>query len=827
MTNKLMTSRRGFLAGATVGAAAAFVPKGFAWSAKDHYHTGQVQDSHFAKRTLLGYSSELTVRPGQTLDFFVSDFSGEGFQADLVKVINGDAVTRYRDLFEVIPIASAFEGHYPGQKQLLDLGSYIEVENPTLPTKSFTVGAYIYPTFNPETYEAPDLDNIDPLHPPSLNIGQRVKRQTIISRRDEITKTGWALQLNEQNHLVLVSGQDEFTLDLALNTFDWSYVALSYDLPTQRFTLLVKETPFSAADQFTARAKTKTGKAKVHHHGSLRIGASRGQEGNKRRQPADVFNGRVQDVKFVDQALDADGLNELMAEHSKIQANAFFDFSKAQGDKVRDTVEPNNLGIIYNLPELAIRGRFAKGAIQFSQAPKEFNAIKFNVDDLYDAEWQPSFSFTIPKNLTSGVYAARLVQGPFTEYITFFVAAEKNKPQAKLAVWLSDYNYMAYSNITLGVTAAKNYPGHNFNNSDLDFLKAHPEFGTGGVYNQHADGLYFNYGSRKRPDIHMKPGGFAYNFVQDTHIIAMLEHFNTPYDIISDELVDNEPEILQQYQAIISASHPEYVTTEMFDAIEHYQQTGGRFLYIGGNGWFWSVGTHPSLKGVMESRNFSPTAERYLTDGRRGGLMMEAGRNTGVTFGNEMAGMIFNGSSSMKKMPDAANPRASWIFSGCKEGINFGAYGIDRARGGCAGFEIDKYNPGNGAPRHALHLADSNPLIKTVEHVKLSVMPASVTYEQDQCEISQWAKASMVFFETANGGAMFSTGSITWISSAPENHWQNDVCRITMNVINRFLDPTPFADIADYEKKIVNRVQENPKYSPQYDPRTVSRHQFA
>ena len=52
--------------------------------------------------------------------------------------------------------------------------------------------------------------------------------------------------------------------------------------------------------------------------------------------------------------------------------------------------------------------------------------------------------------------------------------------------------------------------------------------------------------------------------------------------------------------------------------------------------------------------------------------------------------------------------------------------------------------------------------------------------------------ADMTFFETANGGAVFSTGSITWAASLPHNGFDNNVSRITANVLRRFVDPTPF-----------------------------------
>jgi N,N-dimethylformamidase len=46
------------------------------------------------------------------------------------------------------------------------------------------------------------------------------------------------------------------------------------------------------------------------------------------------------------------------------------------------------------------------------------------------------------------------------------------------------------------------------------------------------------------------------------------------------------------------------VTTGMLNSIGDFTADGGRFMYIGGNGYFWSVGQHSELPGVMESRNF-------------------------------------------------------------------------------------------------------------------------------------------------------------------------------------------------------------------------------
>jgi N,N-dimethylformamidase len=51
----------------------------------------------------------------------------------------------------------------------------------------------------------------------------------------------------------------------------------------------------------------------------------------------------------------------------------------------------------------------------------------------------------------------------------------------------------------------------------------------------------------------------------------------------------------------------------------------------------------------------------------------------------------------------------------------------------------------------------------------------------------------MVFFETPNGGAVFSTGSIAYAGSLSANGYDNNIARLTTNVLRRFADPAPFA----------------------------------
>ena len=53
-------------------------------------------------------------------------------------------------------------------------------------------------------------------------------------------------------------------------------------------------------------------------------------------------------------------------------------------------------------------------------------------------------------------------------------------------------------------------------------------------------------------------------------------------------------------------------------------------------------------------------------------------------------------------------------------------------------------------------------------------------------------RADMTFFETPAGGAVFSTGSISYAGALSTNGYNNDIARLTRNVLERFVDPAPF-----------------------------------
>lgn len=50
-------------------------------------------------------------------------------------------------------------------------------------------------------------------------------------------------------------------------------------------------------------------------------------------------------------------------------------------------------------------------------------------------------------------------------------------------------------------------------------------------------------------------------------------------------------------------------------------------------------------------------------------------------------------------------------------------------------------------------------------------------------------RSDMVIFETAGGGRVFSVGSINWIWTMAWNNYENNVARVTANVLREFMRP--------------------------------------
>ena len=246
---------------------------------------------------------------------------------------------------------------------------------------------------------------------------------------------------------------------------------------------------------------------------------------------------------------------------------------------------------------------------------------------------------------------------------------------------------------------------------------------------------------------------------------------------------------MKPYNCVISGTHPEYTSEKMLDAFEDYVAEGGRFIYMGGNGFYWVVGHYENEPWCLEVRKLdagmrawaAKPGEYYMqTTGERGGLWRMRGRAPQKFSGVGFIAEGFDTAETYRKMPDAWHRTVSWITEGV-EGEIFGDHGL--AYGGAAGIELDRYDLSLGTPPHTKIVASSgghsdNYVLVTEELLyAYAGLVGSLDYR---------IRADMTYFTAPNEGAVFCTGSIGYGQSLPCNNFQNNTSTILKNVVNAF-----------------------------------------
>ncbi|MGH7188447.1 MAG: N,N-dimethylformamidase beta subunit family domain-containing protein, partial [Acetobacteraceae bacterium] len=481
-------------------------------------------------------------------------------------------------------------------------------------------------------------------------------------------------------------------------------------------------------------------------------------------------------------------------------------------------------GELVNLPARGMKGWNWTGEEHaWSRRPQEYGAIHFHHDDLYDAGWETSVALVVPLELPSGPYALHASSGESDEqatrecYLAFFVRPPRARSlrhgRPEIVFLAPTASYMAYANHAEHITArgAELQMGRllQFGHADL-YMYEHPEL-AGSLYDSHADGSGVCYSSRLRPILNFMPryhswlgghGSALYQYNADTHLFAWLEHHGIGYDVITDEDLHEEGvDLLGGYRVIMTGTHPEYYSTPMWDAMKAWLDRGGRLMYLGGNGWYWRIAFHPSLPGVIEVRRAEdgirtwaaePGEYHHSFNDEYGGLWRRNGRPPNLIGGIGFIAQGFDVSSYYRRAPDADDPRVAFLFHDVPD-EKIGDFGL--IGGGAAGLELDCLSAVLGSPPNALRLASSeahSPLMMLVNE-EFGVVPPNLGGDTNDR-----VHADLVFAETPAGGALFATGSIAWCGSLSHNAYDNNVSRLTLNALRRFLDPTPFPRAAHW-----------------------------
>jgi N,N-dimethylformamidase len=484
----------------------------------------------------------------------------------------------------------------------------------------------------------------------------------------------------------------------------------------------------------------------------------------------------------------------------------WWDFSSdMSGLKVTDRGQRGFTATLHNLPTRGVRGsRWDGTAMAWRQAPRHYAALHCHADDLYDCGWDTDFIVPIPDDMPSAVYGVRLrgmgAEAGAEDIVPFYVLPPRGKTTAPVAFLAPTFTYQIYGNHDRGnVDEAYRARRAAWPGAAAWNPQEAPQFGVS-TYNRHPDGSGVCYASARRPLLTMRPGFLTFvdrkgsglrHFPADSHITDWLEARGFDYDVITDHDLDAEGVgLLRNYRAVLTGSHPEYHTARTLDALQAYVTEGGRLCYLGGNGFYWRIATGESVPDVLEVRRAEggirawaaePGEYYHALDGEYGGLWRRNGRPPQMLAGVGFSAQgLFEG-SYYRRMPGAADPRAAWIFDGIPDEVlgNFGLSG-----GGAAGFELDRADPALGTPPHALILARSEghqAHFMTVPEELLSHL-ATLNGEKPAALI----RAEIVYFETARGGAVFSTGSITFCGSLSHNRYDNNISRMLENVLLRF-----------------------------------------
>jgi len=463
------------------------------------------------------------------------------------------------------------------------------------------------------------------------------------------------------------------------------------------------------------------------------------------------------------------------------------------GRRIIDVSGNNRHGYVHQLPARGVTGPDWDDTCQsWKSNPNHYNAIHFHSDDLYDAAWDTTASLRLAEDLPSGIYALRLRSQHGEDRVPFFVRPAAGYPTAKTALLMSSCTYMAYANHRMLFEGADFVGARSRLSPEHDYVRQHPEIGAS-LYEKHADGSGVMYSSRNRPILQLRPGADRWNFTPDTDLNAFLDHLDIGHDVIADEDLHFEGlEALAPYRVIVTGTHPEYWSTAMLNALEDWQRQGGRLLYLGGNGFYWRVAFSDAWPGAIELRRAEDGVRNWQTEpgesyhsftGEYGGLWRRQGRAPNELVGIGFAAQGFKQATHYRRNDASWNSRAAWIF----EGVEATLIGTSGLGGGAAGQEIDRYDTTLGSPEHTLVLASAtefgDDMIRTKEEFEAAVNAPTP---------DPLVRADMVFYETQGGGAVFSVGSISWFGALAVNNYDNDVARITSNVLQRFIEKSHF-----------------------------------
>lgn len=764
---------------------------------------------------LTGYADKFGVHPGDKIRFYVNCDGPSEYQAEVVQMINGDTNPRGPGYIDK-PIAADINGSYKGRKQVIHSGSYGFVEDAKpLNVESFTIQCWAWPTA-PKT------------HPRYWKHGA----QGLVTKWSK--DRGYGLFINEEGCLELRINGYRITNDVPMRDHAWHFCAATFDATLGKVTLYHEPQIVYALDPVIEPVETTLDVKIENTPVPLAIGAyvdslAPSDSFAESSLPRGViftgkYNGKIDSPRLCKVALSRQDIETM-----KLGAQPGLTERRNSGPSGRlsevivaawnfsvgiDTLVGKDEGpyrfdaTIVNCPNRGMTGHNWSGHnFDWKQSPAEYGAISFHDDDVDDARWAVDFEWTVPETgIKSRFYAVKLTTAEGDEdFIPFWVVPRIGQETAKIAVMVPTISYMAYANEHLACNAGGAelfiYRVPIMQQQNM-FLSEHREYG-GSIYDTHTDGTGISISSRLRPILSIRPkydhflAQAPWQYPADLHLIYWLETMGYEYDVFTDEDITYEGLArIENYNVIITGSHPEHNSGTQLDALHNYTQRGGRIMYMGADAWYWIHSYHPGYEGkgrgvVTEMRRCESGIRTWRADpgeyyhqgtGELGGMWRYRGRYLHSVAGVGMSSEGFDVSSYFSRTPNSLDPRVAWAFEGIGYDEKLGNFGL--VGGGAAGLELDIVDTLLGSPPHTLVVATSAG--RHTEAYLLVMEDFGFNQQGLDGTTHPRVRGDIAFHETPNGGGCFAFSSIAFCGSLPWNNCNNNISRLVKNVLDRF-----------------------------------------
>jgi len=369
----------------------------------------------------------------------------------------------------------------------------------------------------------------------------------------------------------------------------------------------------------------------------------------------------------------------------------------------------------------------------------------------------------------SGLYYFHL-ETPSGEFFSFPLVVAPAEPTAAIAVLASTNTWNAYN----GFGGRSNYV-------NADSLPDRPISDAREDLDQNRDDRWRHENHRYQPlsfdrpspDNHVAEGtevtdpirGSSASHVApaEWRLLGWLEREGYEYDLYAEYHLHDHAVDLDDYDALVIHTHPEYWSYRMFSRVDEWVQGGGDLLYLGGNGINCEVNVIDEDRIRILNAGFDsddrmrddtePIPANWSEDTFESRFHKTAEAEGGLL------GVTTSRFGLMTAAPYEVTDDSHWVFdgTGLERGDRFGEESLqERVPGGASGHETDKLS--RFAPSGIRTLAKGiNP---------------------------EGGGAHMVHYDVDDSGSVFSVGSITFPLSLLVD---DDTSTITGNVLDRSL----------------------------------------